>query len=135
MPHSADYLKSHGQQAMTAGITCEACHSAKNKANPTAAHASATFCNACHDQYQHQAGWVAGHGDKVDATCATCHTLVGQQGQHNACSTCHNSPDGKWHPDLFYVSHANVVQKQGRESCDTCHNEVQPKCSQCHRNY
>jgi hypothetical protein len=135
MPHSADYLKSHGQQAMTKGITCEACHSSKNKANPTAAHASATFCSSCHDQYQHQSGWVAAHGEKVDATCGTCHTLIGQPGQHNACSTCHSNPDGKWHPDLFYVSHANIVQKQGRESCDTCHNEVGPKCSQCHRNY
>ena len=132
MPHPASFLSNHGQVALTAPATCDACHSRKNPTNPQAAHASGNFCASCHDAYQHPAGWVAGHGSKVDATCATCHTMQGQPGQHNACASCHAGD--KWHPDLFFVSHAREVEKSGKEACMTCHNEVQPSCTQCHRN-
>jgi predicted CXXCH cytochrome family protein len=131
MPHPANYLAAHGEQAMNQPATCEACHSRKNPAKPQAAHASTNFCASCHDAYQHPAGWVAGHGTKVDATCATCHTMQGQPGQHNACASCHTGE--KWHPDLFFVSHGREVEQNGKEGCMTCHNEVQPSCTQCHR--
>jgi hypothetical protein len=138
MPHPANYLAQHGSAAMKSPASCEACHSSKNSVNRTSAHSSQAFCSSCHDQYQHAAGWVAQHGDKVDATCATCHTMRGQPGTKNACDSCHSTQYSKeqWHPDLWYVSHARAVEQQGKEACMTCHNgEIQPSCSKCHRNY
>ncbi|HYF96072.1 MAG TPA: cytochrome c3 family protein [Symbiobacteriaceae bacterium] len=132
MPHPATFLAAHGMTAQKAPATCEACHSPKNQAKPTAPHANASYCSTCHDAYEHSTGWVAAHGSAVTESCATCHTLMGQPGQHNACSTCH-SADGTWHPDMWYIKHANVVNKQGDAACVTCHNEVEPSCSKCHR--
>lgn len=132
MPHPASFLSSHGAQSKAAPATCDACHSSKNMARPTAPHANASYCTSCHDSYEHEAGWVAAHGANVDQSCSTCHTLQGQAGQHNACSTCHTGKD-EWHPKMWFVSHAREVEKTGEEACMTCHNEVQPSCSKCHR--
>ncbi|HWI54000.1 MAG TPA: hypothetical protein VNT01_17830 [Symbiobacteriaceae bacterium] len=132
MPHPDGFLAVHGTTAQKAPATCEACHSPKNQAKPASAHANAAYCSKCHDSYQHPTGWVAAHGESVTESCATCHTLQGQPGQHNACSTCHTS-DGVWHPDMWYVKHANVVTEKGDAACMTCHNEVEPSCSKCHR--
>ncbi|HWI50690.1 MAG TPA: cytochrome c3 family protein [Symbiobacteriaceae bacterium] len=132
MPHSASFLALHGKEAQKAPATCEACHSPKNVARPTAPHANAGYCSNCHDSYEHPTGWVAAHGTAVTESCSTCHTLMGQQGQHNACSTCHTT-DGKWHPDMWYVKHANEVNQKGDAACVTCHAEVEPSCSKCHR--
>jgi hypothetical protein len=133
MPHPASFLSSHGAEAQKSPATCDACHSAKNVARPTAPHANAGYCASCHDSYEHEAGWVAAHGSNVDESCSTCHTLQGQVGQHNACSTCHSSKTGEWHPNMWFVSHAREVEKNGEAACMTCHSEVQPSCSKCHR--
>jgi hypothetical protein len=138
MPHPAGYLNTHGTAAMQNPATCEACHSGKNPINPTADHASQTYCSSCHDQYQHQSGWVVQHGSSVNATCATCHTMVGEQGQHNACATCHDSQNtstGRWHPDMWFASHARVVLDEGKGDCMKCHAEVEPSCSKCHTSF
>jgi hypothetical protein len=132
MPHPASFLSSHGAEAQKSPATCDACHSSKNVARPTAPHANAGYCASCHDSYEHEAGWVADHGSNIDQSCSTCHTLQGQPGQHNACSACHTG-NGEWHPKMWFVSHAREVDKNGDEACMTCHNEVEPSCSKCHR--
>ncbi|HWI62144.1 MAG TPA: hypothetical protein VNT75_09925 [Symbiobacteriaceae bacterium] len=132
MPHPANYLALHGSDAKKLPATCEACHSPKNVARPTAPHANAGYCSNCHDSYEHQPGWVASHGTAVTESCATCHTLQGQPGQHNACSTCHTS-NGQWHEKMWFAKHGPIVEKNGDASCLVCHNEVQPSCSKCHR--
>lgn len=137
MPHPASFLSSHGTTALNAPATCEACHSSRNVARPTAPHASKTYCSTCHDSYQHPKGWVGGHATKVDNTCATCHTLLGQQGQqgpHNACSACHtsNTATGAWHPKMFFITHGKIVNQQGDAACLKCHAEVEPSCAKCH---
>ncbi|MGE5673878.1 MAG: cytochrome c3 family protein [Mycobacterium leprae] len=133
MPHRPTFLSTHGQQALSNPATCEACHSSKNPAQPTADHASGSFCAACHGTYNHPAGWVAGHGTKVTDACYTCHTKTGVPGDQKACSSCHKA-DGTWHPDLWYVTHAREIDNQGgKAACLRCHNEVKPSCSQCHK--
>jgi hypothetical protein len=135
MPHPAGFLAQHGQAAANAPATCEVCHSSKNPARPDAPHAAATFCNSCHDAYQHPTGWVGQHGTKADASCAVCHdgTEPGQPGEHNSCAACHQA-SGQWHPAMWFVSHARAVEQQGEESCMQCHATVEPSCTQCHRN-
>lgn len=131
MPHPDAFLSRHGQESRQAPATCELCHSPQNTARPNAPHAFAGFCGACHDSYQHPAGWVAGHGGQVDESCATCHTLQGQPGSHNSCAACHT---GKvWHPKMWFVTHGKAVAEQGEASCQKCHAEVEPSCSKCHR--
>jgi hypothetical protein len=133
MPHPASFLSYHGRDAQKAPATCAACHSSKNVANPTAPHSNPGYCMSCHDSYQHQAGWVVSHGTQVDNSCTTCHTTKGETGTHNACAACH-TPSGEWHPDLWFVKHGREVEAQGKQACMTCHGEVQPSCTQCHRN-
>lgn len=132
MPHPDSFLSSHGAAAKQAPATCDACHSSRNVARPTAPHANASYCATCHDSYEHPTGWVADHGASVTESCSTCHTLQGQAGQHNACSTCHTA-NGQWHPKMWFVKHGREVEAKGDETCMTCHNEVKPSCSQCHR--
>lgn len=135
MPHPASFRPAHGKEALQAPATCETCHSARNPANATAPHASPTFCAGCHDAYQHPAGWVGTHGARVTEACATCHTVEmqqGQPGQHNACSACHTGSSA-WHPQMWFISHGQVVSTQGQEGCMKCHEAVEPSCSQCHR--
>ncbi len=133
MPHPDAYLSAHGGDALKSPAACQACHSGENPARPTAAHASGAFCAACHDAYQHPAGWVASHGTKVNNSCTACHSTGSKQGGHNACSACHTS-EGSWHPTMWFVSHGKVVNTEGKAACMKCHNEVQPACTQCHRN-
>lgn len=134
MPHPASFMARHGALAQAAPATCDACHSPKNPARPSAQHASRAFCASCHNAYQHPTGWVAGHGGKVTDSCATCHTLQGVPGQHNACSACHTA-SGIWHERMWFAKHGRIVSSQGDASCLKCHNEVQPSCAQCHRAY
>lgn len=131
MPHPSSFVNSHGFEALKAPATCSACHSNQNPARPTAAHASPSFCANCHSGYQHPAGWVGGHGEKVDASCSTCHA-TGQSGGHNACSECHTA-SGEWHPNMWFVSHARAVATEGEAGCARCHDHVEPSCSKCHR--
>lgn len=132
MPHPSAFVANHGAEAKKAPATCETCHSPKNVARPTAPHANAGYCSNCHDNYEHEAGWVGTHGTAVTASCSTCHTLQGQPGQHNTCAACHTS-NGKWHDAMWFAKHGPIVTKQGDASCATCHNYVEPSCSKCHR--
>ncbi|MFZ5827311.1 MAG: cytochrome c3 family protein [Bacillota bacterium] len=131
MPHPDNFLAVHGKEALQAPAVCTACHSSQNPVNPRAAHASKTYCGACHDAYQHPKGWVAGHGAQVTGSCATCHSMKEEQGTHNACAACHTS-EGTWHEKMWFAKHGRVVEAQGDESCAVCHSEVEPSCSKCH---
>lgn len=131
MPHSSSFLAAHGARATQSPQTCEACHSSKNPANPTARHASQTYCATCHDSYQHEQGWVASHGKQAEESCATCHTVEHGQGGRNACAACHISK-GQWHEKMWFVKHGRVVNAEGDASCLRCHGQVEPSCSKCH---
>jgi len=133
MPHPVNYAAAHGPDALKAPASCETCHSAKNVANPTAQHAAVNFCSTCHDKYQHPAGWITAHATKVTASCATCHTMLGEQGVHNACATCHSIRQGA-HPQYWFVTHSKAIEAKGKASCMQCHDQIKPSCTQCHRN-
>jgi len=142
MPHPANYLTIHGKEAAKSTAVCEACHSPKNPANPSAAHASPAFCTNCHDNYRHPAGWVVDHGTKVTEACAACHSVAGktpaggQTEPHNACAACHTqaTAGGKWHPDYWFITHSKAVAQQGKAGCMKCHDNGKLSCTRCHKN-
>ncbi len=133
MPHPASFMAGHGAEALQSPRVCANCHSSKNQANPGAPHTREDYCTACHNTYQHEAGWVASHGDQVDDSCTTCHSTHGEATTHNACASCHNS-SGTWHPSMWFITHGRAVNTGGKEPCMACHAEVEPSCSKCHRN-
>lgn len=130
MPHSSSFLAAHGSRALQSPATCEACHSTKNPANPTALHASQTYCANCHDSFQHESGWVARHGAQVTDSCATCHSTAAEESGHNSCVACHNSHQ---HESGWVARHGSQVT----QSCATCHStqggpESKNACAACH---
>jgi len=135
MPHPSQFLSSHGSQSLQSPQVCANCHSAKNPVSQRAPHAQEGYCTNCHNAYEHEAGWVASHGDQVDQTCSTCHATQGESvdsATHNACSSCHTS-NGTWHPSMWFIKHGRVVNTEGDAACMTCHSEVEPSCGKCHR--
>jgi|GEM_PF-1882400 len=136
MPHTGKFTSEHGRMALNSGISCMVCHSELNPVSPKAAHASGSYCAACHDQSKHAAGWVAAHGEKASQTCYICHSE--EKSGKNSCQACHNGkPSEKrpFHPDQYwFLNHRLAAKAQGEQSCKKCHAEVQPSCSQCHKN-
>ena len=143
MPHPSNWNpEGHVAQAKLAPATCEQCHSPANEANPTAKHASATYCMDCHmAKFLHPKGYVASHklmvvaynGNQLAAGCTQCHTP-----EQNSCAQCHTdgfSKKQQWHPTNFWIKHAQTTKPSDVVSCKNCHDYIQPSCSECHRKY
>lgn len=139
MPHGADFLSNHDSAYNQNPVSCEQCHSPKNPANPTAAHASPKFCSDCHlGSFSHPAKYVATHktvlaqyGNNLSAAgCTQCHTST-----QNTCTSCHTDGLGKkqqWHSEWWWVTHSRTTTPENKAACMTCHDAVQPSCSKCH---
>lgn len=142
MPHPEGYKAAHPADVRTDPATCEACHSPKNQANPSAAHAAARFCLDCHiGTYRHAANWVSTHmnpvnsagGNPAKAGCTECHTQT-----ENSCTSCHTGGLGStlWHPGDFTSTHGSIVTAAGGNqavaACASCHTQTLNSCTDCH---
>jgi hypothetical protein len=155
--HPSNYVVTHKDtlaryNGSQTAAGCTKCH--LTPSNPSQAKAM-NSCEACHtggvsgQQQWHPADFVASHkdtlaqynGDQAAAGCTQCHLTPSSSTQAtavNACEACHTSGVGKtqqWHPDFWWVKHAQTTKPEDVASCQSCHAYVQPSCSQCHTKY
>jgi hypothetical protein len=151
MPHPESWLGGgHQAAAENAPQTCEQCHSAKNKANPTSDHSSPQYCLNCHlTQFRHPAGFTGTHGKQLAnyggnqnaAGCTQCHTAT-----VNSCARCHTNGVGNkqaWHPANWVGDHkatlAAFKNNPSAAGCTTCHSTTSnsgssiTSCTECHK--
>jgi nitrate/TMAO reductase-like tetraheme cytochrome c subunit len=114
--HPANYLKTHGAEALSGGeAACLRCH-----------HDKAAFCDACHSNPtpDHFSGdWRYKHGataSKSEAPCLGCHD------KQAFCEQCHRVS----HPSDWSTSHGAVAAKS-EGACNVCH--PQAMCVRCHQ--
>ena len=112
-PHPADYIETHGEEALTDDSACLRCHH-----NPEA------FCDECHARPT---------SDHFSGTWRYTHKTVAEQ-DRNGCLGCHDEDTfceqchRVSHPEDWLQSHRAVADGGG--SCLTCH--PQSMCDACH---
>ncbi|MCL5773277.1 MAG: NapC/NirT family cytochrome c [Firmicutes bacterium] len=124
-----DVAFKHRPHFEKAGLSCEYCHSIKNKPG-TAGHGKLLVlkkdCQNCHRQSganPHEKGWIARHSSTSSnetLTCAVCHGKP-------VCTSCHVQRKPASHTGRWAALHG---KSSSRASCRTCHSEE--FCTRCH---
>lgn len=145
--HEGDFLRAHGQMAMTSAQTCAACH-------------EQTSCAECHGAttrplkpdiqwpekvgagFIHRGDFVSRHAIEASADPASCRRCHGSA----SCDACHNEqgisqrslaaagrtphPQG-WSAGIVH----GAAARQNIVSCAGCHDQgARSTCVTCHRN-
>ena len=128
--HTADFLRSHGQQAPAdwragKGESCALCHEVPQD------------CTACHAQTKPPSHKEAqfrllhgrGENDSLDSvfgdtSCALCH-------KKQMCVTCHQTTKPRSHTSVWERRLHGIDASVERQSCQTCHK--QDVCISCHQ--
>jgi hypothetical protein len=139
-----DTLAQAGNSAASAG--CTQCHSTSKTDK------SDLSCTTCHTngvnntQQWHPTDWVGTHKDalaksgnnQTTAGCTQCHPTNDKANSTGlSCTACHkNGPDQptQWHPNFWWVTHAQTTKPSDAQSCNKCHSYIEPSCTKCHSN-